>query len=111
MNIEEGVQEVQQDEQQTHICAGDMTCKFLKKELKRKKEKGSRRLRAESDYNSADVVRRFAGNPMPSISIVRRWREAVERLQRLLVAISVTGRAHATCCVRHFWEQKALGKL
>ena len=35
MNIEEGVQEVQQDEQQTHICAGNMTCKFLKKELKR----------------------------------------------------------------------------
>ena len=48
---------------------------------------------------------------MPSLSIVRRWREAVERLQRLLVAISVTGRAHATCCVRHCWEQKHWANL
>ena len=36
MRVRAGVQEVQQDEQQTHICAGNMTCKFLKKrELKR----------------------------------------------------------------------------
>ena len=35
MRVRAGVQEVQQDEQQTHICAGNMTCKFLKRELRR----------------------------------------------------------------------------